>query len=572
MSLVKTVTEGGQIWAHRIRMTKQVIRIAFMLSGVVASCYFAFLMSRVPVCRYQSIGYYVKALYVGGLEEKILVDGEFFGKVENKQLPKRDISVPSERLKKICKRQLDLLLQAALLNLKSASIVFLLCFSGSSIFFLIRGFQARKKEHVSGQMIVSPWIIALKLKLTRKASAIKIGQLPLVKGTETRHILVSGGTGSGKSNCFHRILPEIRKQKQRAVIVDSTGEFVSKYYREGKDILLNPFDARGAKWHPWCECRESYDFKSLAQSFIPSSFLEEENFWRKAAQEVFYSILQIKLEERRTSSLTSLLFYTPLSVLHDALKNTKAAPFLDPSSEKTAGSIRAVAASYLECLELFEDTDAPFSIRDWVNKEDDDSWLFLTSTVGQRASLLPLLSAWFSIAMRSLILMKPDVNRRLWFVADELPSLNRLKDLETCLTESRKFGGCALLAIQSPAQIEMIYGRDLARIIIGNCATRIAFSEKDPEIAERISKSFGSKEVKELHEGISYGAHEMRDGVNLSMQSKISPVVSMNDIQALEPNEAFIRLPGNFPVTRMKLKYRDAPVISTSFEKRLFGI
>ena len=61
MSLVKTVTEGGQIWAHRIRMTKQVIRIAFMLSGVVASCYFALLMSRVPVCRYQSIGYYVKS-------------------------------------------------------------------------------------------------------------------------------------------------------------------------------------------------------------------------------------------------------------------------------------------------------------------------------------------------------------------------------------------------------------------------------------------------------------------------------------------------------------------------------
>ena len=167
--------------------------------------------------------------------------------------------------------------------------------------------------------------------------------------------------------------------------------------------------------------------------------------------------------------------------------------------------------------------------------------------------------------------MQPDVNRRLWFIADELPSLNRLKDLETCLTESRKFGGCGLLAIQSPAQIEMIYGRDLARIIIGNCATRIAFAEKDPEIAERISKTFGSKEVKELHEGISYGAHEMRDGVNLSMQNKTSPVVSMNDIQSLEPNEAFIRLPGNFPVTKMKLKYQLIANISEAFVSTPLG-
>ena len=568
MSLLKTATEGGQIWTHRIRMTKQVVRIAFLVSAIATLAYFAYQMSRVPAFYYKSVLYYTKALYVGGLEEKVSVDGVFWGEIENKQFPKRDIAIKADRVESACRIKLDFLLEKALFNLKKSINVFFMVFGGFVIFFMIKGVKARKKEHVSGQMTISPWAISLRLKLTRKASKIKIGSLPLIKGTETRHILISGGTGSGKTNCFHRILPQIRRENHKAIIVDSTGEFVSRYYREGKDILMNPFDKRGVKWHPWCECRDSFDYKSLAQSFIPSSYREDENFWRKAAQEVFYAILQVKKEERRTSSLTKLMFYTPLSVLHDALRETKAAPFLDPSSEKTAGSIRAVAASFLECLELFEDTETPFSIRDWVSNENDDSWIFLSSTVGQRASMLPLLSAWFSISMRSLLLLNPDVNRRLWFVADELPSLNQLKDLETCLTESRKYGGCALLAIQSPAQIEMIYGRDLARIIIGNCATRIAYAERDPEIAERISKTFGSKEVKELHEGISYGSHEMRDGVNLSMQNRTSPVVSMNDIQALNTNEAFIRLPGNFPVTKMKLKYRDIPIISKSFDKK----
>ncbi len=46
-----------------------------------------------------------------------------------------------------------------------------------------------------------------------------------------------------------------------------------------KDFLLNPFDKRGAQWHPWCECQEPYDYKTLAQSFIPSSHSEDENFW-----------------------------------------------------------------------------------------------------------------------------------------------------------------------------------------------------------------------------------------------------------------------------------------------------
>jgi type IV conjugative transfer system coupling protein TraD len=451
--------------------------------------------------------------------------------------------------------------------IEAGSLIFKI-FSLSILFFLAKGLVARRKKHVTGQKMVSPWQIALKLTLRGKASSLTLGNMPLVKGSETRHILISGGTGSGKTNCFHTLLPQIRRKGQRAIIVDTSGEFVSKYFREGKDFLLNPFDKRGVQWQPWCECQDSFDYKTLAQSFIPSSHNEEENFWRKSAQEVFSSILEMKSVERKISEVIKLLLYLPLPQLYKALQNTKAASFLDTTSERTSGSIRAVAASFLECLELFEDTETPFSIRDWVQKGTGDSWLFLSSTIGQRASVTPLISAWFSTAMRSLLQMEPNIDRRLWFIADELPSLNRLKDLETCLVESRKFGGCAMLALQSPAQLEMVYGRELTRIIIGNCATRIAFAEQDPEIAARISKTFGEKEIREFQESISYGAHEMRDGVNLSSHSKVSPVVSATEIQSLDTHQAFVKVPGNFPITKIKLSYQAVPKICEPFLKK----
>ena len=410
--------------------------------------------------------------------------------------------------------------------------------------------------------------MALQLRLKRKAAPLKLGVLPLVKGSESRHILVTGGTGSGKTNCFHNLLPQIRKKKQRALIVDTSGEFVAKYFREGQDILLNPFDERGVSWHPWCECRDPFDYKSLAQSFIPNINSEEENFWRKAAQEVFSAVLEMKSAEQKISEAVHLLLYLPLEQLSQTLRYTKAASFLDTNSERTAGSVRAVAASFLECLELFENTETPFSIRDWVQTDTQDSWLFLACTPGQRASLIPVISAWFSIAMRSLLQIEPDMHRRLWFVADELASLHRLKDLELCLAESRKFGGCALLALQSPAQLEAIYGKELARTILGNCATRVAFAEQDPEIAARIAKAFGEKEQKELQESISYGAHEMRDGVSLSSQSKTSSVVSATEIQSLNPHEAFVKLPGSFPITKLKLPYQNPANISRPFLKK----
>lgn len=565
MGLFKTIAEGGQIWAHRVRMVRQVIRIAFFVSLASATSFFVFHMASLPKFYYQAGWYYGKVQLQGITEKRITVSSEFWEKAASQRSTDETVQIKTDVLEKTCLKKLNFLWFKLRVNFWKAVALFCKVFGMTILFFLLKGIRARRKKHINGQMKTSPWRMALRLKLTRKASPFQLGPMPLLKNSETRHILISGGTGSGKTNCFHSLLPQIRKQHQRAIIVDTTGEFVKKYFREGKDFLFNPFDKRGVQWHPWCECQDEYDYKTMAQSFIPSSHHEEDNFWRKAAQEVFCSILQIKAVEQRSTEVVKLLLYDSLQTLSKALQDTKAASFLDPNSEKTSGSIRAVAATYLECLELLKDTETPFSIRDWVQKTNDDSWLFLSSTTAQRASLIPLISAWFSTAMRNLLQLEPDAKRRLWFIADELPSLNKLKDLEVCLAESRKFGGCAMLALQSPAQLEMIYGRELAKIIMGNCATRIAFSEQDPEIATKISKIFGEKEMKELQESISYGAHEMRDGVNLSSQAKISPVVSSTDIQSLRINEAFIKLPGNLPITKIKLKYQSIPKISEPF-------
>jgi type IV secretory pathway TraG/TraD family ATPase VirD4 len=247
------------------------------------------------------------------------------------------------------------------------------------------------------------------------------------------------------------------------------------------------------------------------------------------------------------------------------LKGTSAASYLDLSSEKTSGSFRAVAATFLKSLEFVPDTENPFSIRQWVTEEKPDSWLFLCCTPKHRASITSLLSTWLSIGISSLLQLKPDHDRRLWVAIDELPKLNRLKPLESFLTESRKFGGCGLLAIQSPAQLESIYGREMTSTLIGNCATRIAFAEYDAMIAERISKSFGNKEMRESQEALSYGAHEMREGVNLSYQTKTSSVVSPTALQSLDAMEAFVKLPGNLPVSKIKLKYQNIPKIAEPF-------
>ncbi len=87
--------------------------------------------------------------------------------------------------------------------------------------------------------------------------------------------------------------------------------------------------------------------------------------------------------------------------------------------------------------------------------------------------------------------LEPDLNRRIWFIIDEFPSLQKVKNIEVLLTEGRKYGGYAILSLQSPSQLESVYGRKVSKTIIGNALTKVILAEQDPEIADRISKSFG---------------------------------------------------------------------------------
>lgn len=323
---------------------------------------------------------------------------------------------------------------------------------------------------------------------------------------------------------------------------------------------MNPLDPRGSPWHPWVECHDKTTYAAMAESFIPQSLSESDNYWRTSARIVLSSILEQLENIQKNFVLAEKILREPLKELCDFVKGTKAASLIDMSSEKTAASIRSVLSSFLSCFEFLSDNHNPFSIRDWIHQENvSDNWLFISCKTNQRAALTPLLSCWFSVAIRSLLELNPNFDRRVWFIIDELPTLNRLRDLETLLAESRKYGGCAIFALQSLAQLDAIYGQASAQTIIGNCATKIVFAEQNPINAARIADMFGEQEIKEYQKGLSYGANDIRDGVSLNQQVRHQLLITKTDIQFLPRNHAFVRLPDNYPIVRIKMPIMTTP-------------
>lgn len=51
----------------------------------------------------------------------------------------------------------------------------------------------------------------------------------------------------------------------------------------------------------------------------------------------------------------------------------------------------------------------------------------------------------------------------------------------------------------------------------------------------------------------SYGANTMRDGVSLNQQTKTTRLVIPTEVAMLKDFEAFVKLPGHYPVTKIKI-------------------
>jgi type IV secretory pathway TraG/TraD family ATPase VirD4 len=188
--------------------------------------------------------------------------------------------------------------------------------------------------------------------------------------------------------------------------------------------------------------------------------------------------------------------------------------------------------------------------------KDSDQWLFLTCMPDQRETLRPLLSCLLDVSVNSLMTLAPDNDRRTWFIIDELAALHKLPSLPMMLAEGRKYGGCVVAGSQSMHQLRDIYGHNSSLGMFELFNTRVFFRSLDPDNANFIARSLGDKEFTEVHENMSYGAHEMRDGVSISTVNRKEFTVAPSELMTLKDLEAIIHLPNSY-ITKMQMSYKN---------------
>ena len=397
----------------------------------------------------------------------------------------------------------------------------------------------------------------------------RIAGVPWPQGAETRHTVVSGTTGAGKTVLIADLVEQIRARGERCVLYDKMGSYTETFFDPARDTLLNPLDARAPRWSPFLEARNARDFDTMAAALIPRQKDTVDPFWITAARQLFSHGAAVfwKRGETRNRVLVEHLLKTSLDALAEAMEGTVAQSIVDPANPKTALSVRAMLTANIGALELLPDEGNPFSIRDWI-ETGEDSFLFLTSRGDQHASLRGLISTWLEIAVNALLSLPRDDGRRVWVILDELPTLHQVPSLRPGLAESRQFGGCFVLGVQVFSALRDLYGRDGAETISGLCGTRVVLAAPDRDTAEWSAESLGRAEVEELAESVSYGVETPRDGVTLGARRALRPLVLPAEIARLDNLAGYLKFPGSLPVARIGLRYRKRPKVAARFVPR----
>lgn len=117
---------------------------------------------------------------------------------------------------------------------------------------------------------------------------------------------------------------------------------------------------------------------------------------------------------------------------------------------------------------------------------------------------------------------------------DELPSIF-LPDLFKWLNESRSEGFCGILGWQNMGQLEKIYGKEIARAILGACGTKFVFNPGEEESARIFSGYLGDEEIKEKQKSRSTGSG--KTSTSISDQKKTRKLFEPAQFLKLPPGK-----------------------------------
>jgi hypothetical protein len=380
---------------------------------------------------------------------------------------------------------------------------------------------------------------------TEKANVI------IPKSAESKHFEIIADTGAGKTALIMQMLRQVQERNEGAIIYDPAGEFVERFYNEGRgDVILNPTDARCPYWSPAEELTRKAEARTLAASLFQSTQEKKGEFFVESPQKIFAHLLTFGPTPEKIAEWMA----NPAEI-DRRVQGTEYALLIDPRAPQQRTGVLSslgMVADSLRMLPKKSEAKRRWNATEWSEKRE--GWIFMTSQATVRESLRPLHSLWIDwLVLRLMTIPKPG-QRPVWFIIDDLAGLQKLPQLHTALTENRKSKNPIVMGFQGKAQLEMIYGH-YAEVMLSQPATKIFLKTGEEQAALWVSKTLGDVEIERVklthHEGGTTG------GKNYSVDRQIDPAIMPSEIEGLPDLHALLKYE-NY-IVRFAFPYPEIP-------------
>jgi type IV secretory pathway TraG/TraD family ATPase VirD4 len=376
---------------------------------------------------------------------------------------------------------------------------------------------------------------------------------------EAQHMQIIGDTGAGKSALMFQLLRQVFGRGDSAIVYDPAREYVKRFYDPNRgDIILNPLDRRCPYWGPAEELRSRSEAKALAASLFQPPQDKKGEFFIESPQKIFAFLMAYGPTPDQLVQWMS----NPVEI-DRRLKGTEHAHLIDPQAHQQRAGVLAslgLVADSLRLLPKRTEANGQWTATEWAEKRQ--GWIFLTSLPAEREALRPLQSLWIDWLVLRLLNEPTESQKRVWFVIDELASLQKLPQLHTAITEARKSNNPVVIGFQGKAQLEYLYGH-LAEVMLSQPATSVWLTTKEPNAGEWVSKFIGKIEIEWLRETHFDGT---RSGRNFALDRQVEPLVLESEISGLADLHAYMKYQ-NF-VTRFSFPYFNMPEVAEGFARR----
>ena len=402
----------------------------------------------------------------------------------------------------------------------------------------------------------------------------------------SKHLLLLGGIGSGKTNVINFIIDSLQKRMTDddvMIIFDSKGDYKEKFFdsKNQKHVLIAHdvgYKKISKSWNIFGELKNDngeYDEETspiIAKEISKQLFVGRESshqpFFTLAASDIVAKVLIYMLrqkqqnEELTTSdfvefvrSATAVTYFKKLRE-YDDLKNVttylgigKDASDHVVVSNQGVGVIAEINSMVNDMFTgAFEKTyeNGNVSMRELV-REKKGRTVFVEYDLEVGSLLGPIYRILFDLALKEALGGRKKKRGNTYLIIDEASLLPNLVHLQDALNFGRSLGVKVIAGLQSISQLYDSYGKEKGKVIAAGFMNSFCFHTWDLESRQFISDRFGANysSLSFYHNGQSEPIVFQREG----------HVVEDWDVLNLEVGQAVINLTMDRPI-RFKFKFR----------------